>query len=389
MWRVTTLATCAAALVAPHNRLSSTTRRAAPLASDAEISQLLNSDEYAMDISSITPDSEKETYIGQGSGVNEGTGIAALGARLTRWVGKYLAWKNRPIYGELWDIIENDLLAMCADRVPSLKPGKTWFDDMDAPHVFASADGACEGEVASYSGGPIDWVTTCKFFSSTLGFGNMRIDGWLNRDSRAPHLAVHLCIVFNVLFIYVTLVPRANLLFDDAYNDYVYGTPKKGAGGRRRPAFFLEILAGSALLLGGRSLNDIHTECIEDPKNFKPYFSKSHVVKAFMTAPTTLLYTVKHNKKNFEKVRQISKDYTRVWLDLALGDEPDPDGVLSKGVDTPEVQAELLQTDVRTRQFCGRDPDTKNVANIFGLELTDKLVKTLWGSPDDPVWTTR
>ena len=45
-------------------------------------------------------------------------------------------------------------------------------------------------------------------------------------------------IVFNVLFIYVTLVPRANLLFDDAYNDYVYGTPKKGAGGRRRPAFF-------------------------------------------------------------------------------------------------------------------------------------------------------
>ena len=108
-----------------------------------------------------------------------------------------------------------------------------------------------------------------------------------------------------------------------------------------------------------------------------------------MTAPTTLLYTVKHNKKNFEKVRQISKDYTRVWLDLALGDEPDPDGVLSKGVDTPEVQAELLQTDVRTRQFCGRDPDTKNVANIFGLELTDKLVKTLWGSPDDPVWATR
>ena len=238
MWRVATLATCAVALVAPHNRLSSTTRRAAPLASDAEISQLLNSDEYAMDISSITPDSEKETYIGQGSGVNEGTGIAALGARLTRWVGKYLAWKNRPIYGELWDIIESDLLAMCADRVPSLKPGKTWFDDMDAPHVFASADGACEGEVASYSGGPINWVTTCKFFSSTLGFGNMRIDGWLNRDSRAPHLAVHLCIVFNVLFIYVTLVPRANLLFDDAYNDYVYGTPKKGAGGRRRPACF-------------------------------------------------------------------------------------------------------------------------------------------------------
>ena len=53
------------------------------------------------------------------------------------------------------------------------------------------------------------------------------------------------------------------------------------------------------------------------------------------------------------------------------------------------MQAELLKLDVRTRQFCGRDPDTKNVANIFGLELTDKLVRTLWGDPDDPVWSSR
>ena len=65
------------------------------------------------------------------------------------------------------------------------------------------------------------------------------------------------------------------------------------------------------------------------------------------------------------------------------------DGVFFKGIDTKETQATLLQTDVRTRQFCGRDPDTKNVANIFGLELTDKLVRTLWGDPDDPVWQSR
>ena len=55
----------------------------------------------------------------------------------------------------------------------------------------------------------------------------------------------------------------------------------------------------------------------------------------------------------------------------------------------PQVQTELLQLDVRTRQFCGRDPDTKNVANIFGLETTDKLVRTLWGDPDDPLWQSR
>mmetsp|Transcript_28007 Transcript_28007/g.86633 ORF Transcript_28007/g.86633 Transcript_28007/m.86633 type:complete len:368 (+) Transcript_28007:875-1978(+) len=336
------------------------------LATDAEIS-LLAGDEYAMDISSITPDSERETYIGQGSGVNEGTGIGALGNRLKAWVGRLLARKNKPIYDELWTIIHDDLLAACEARA-GVRPAPTWFSSDKAPHAFATDDGACAGEVAAYSGGPIDWVTTCKFFSSTLGFGNMRIDGWLDRSSRAPHLAVHLCIVFNVLFIYVTLVPRTNLVLDDAYNDFIYGDPKAS--------------------LGDRSLNDIHNDCI-DARDFKAYHSKSHVVKAFMTAPTTLLYTVKHNKKNFELIREISKNYTNYWLDLALGEVDDPGGVLSKGVTTDVVQRELLQTDVRTRQFCGRDPDTKNVANIFGLELTDKLVRTLWGSPEDPVWASR
>ncbi len=33
-------------------------------------------------------------------------------------------------------------------------------------------------------------------------------------------MAVHLCIVFDVIFIYISLVPRSNLLLDDEYNDY-------------------------------------------------------------------------------------------------------------------------------------------------------------------------
>ena len=119
-----------------------------------------------------------------------------LGNRLKAWVGRLLARKNKPIYDELWTIIHDDLLAACEARA-GVRPAPTWFSSDKAPHAFATDDGACAGEVAAYSGGPIDWVTTCKFFSSTLGFGNMRIDGWLDRSSRAPHLAVHLCIVFN------------------------------------------------------------------------------------------------------------------------------------------------------------------------------------------------
>ena len=168
----------------------------------------------------------------------------------------------------------------------------------------------------------------------------------------------------NVLFIYVGMPPRTNLVLDDAYNDHVYGSPRSA--------------------LGGKSLNDLHVECVED-KAFKQYVSKSHVVNAFMVAPTTLLYTVPMSKKNFARVRELSMGYMRSWLELL----DETDGVLLDGVGSLETQKELLQLDVRTRQFCGRDPDTKNVANIFGLETTDKLVRTLWGDPDDSIWQSR
>lgn len=332
----------------------------------SDISAALSDEKYAMDISSITEGSEKETYIGQGSGVNEGTGIGALAAWSKSLVGKFLTWKNKPIYEELWNIIEDDLLKLVQEHEPALEQRRTWFSEPGSEptsHTFTTADGKCEGTVAGYKGGKVDWITTCKFFSSELGFGNLRIDGWATRETRAPHVAVHLCIVFNVLFIYIGMPPRTNLILDDAYSDHVYGST--------RPSI-------------GKSLNDMHVSCVED-RRFKQYVSKSHVVNSFMVAPTTLLYTIPFSKKTFAKVRELSISHVRAWLEML----DETEGVLVEGINTRERQTELLQLDVRTRQFCGRDPDTKNVANIFGLETTDKLVRTLWGDPDDPVWQTR
>ena len=144
----------------------------------------LSDEKYAMDISSITAGSEKETYIGQGSGVNEGTGVGKLAGWIKGLVGAVLSRKNRPVYEDLWKIIEDDLLAMVQAHEPQLEQRRTWFSESGAApaaHTFATADGKCEGTVAGYKGGKVDWITTCKFFSSELGFGNLRIDGWATR----------------------------------------------------------------------------------------------------------------------------------------------------------------------------------------------------------------
>lgn len=178
---------------------------------ESDISAALADEKFAMDISSITAGSERETYIGQGSGVNAGTGVGALAGWVKGLVGKILTRKNRPIYEDLWQIIEDDLLAMVQAHEPKLEQRRTWFAEpgaAPAAHTFATADGKCEGTVAGYKGGRVDWITTCKFFSSELGFGNLRIDGWADRTTRCPHVAVHLCIVF-VRHLPQTLTPDA------------------------------------------------------------------------------------------------------------------------------------------------------------------------------------
>jgi hypothetical protein len=110
---------------------------------NAELLDLISSDAYAMDISLITAGSERDTYIGQGSGVNDGTGIGALSSWLKSAVGRILAYKNRPVYDGLWTIIEDDLLSMIRERVPELISHPTWFDaDTSGPYSFATDDGS-------------------------------------------------------------------------------------------------------------------------------------------------------------------------------------------------------------------------------------------------------
>lgn len=230
----------------------STTRLRSTVFSEAEMLALISDPAYAVDIRSTsgTGSIDKETLFGQTSGVsddddNDGTAVSAQrrSSAIATWfqnaVGRIFTWKNKPIYEKLWTIIEDDCLALIQQKIPELQPRRTWFDSAGpddgnddvvakattasaaTPHSFVSADGTCQGTVAAYRGGRVDWLTTCRFFSKALGFGIMRIDGWTTRcDTRAPHMAVHLCIIMNVMFIYITLVPRSNLVLDDEYNDY-------------------------------------------------------------------------------------------------------------------------------------------------------------------------
>jgi hypothetical protein len=143
---------------------------------------------------------ERETSLGS-SGVNDGKGIGALAAWAKKLVGGFLSWKNRPIYEELCRFIDDDLLTLVQAHVPDLEQRRTAFSapgGAPAEHSFASVNSKCEGRIAGYKGGKVDWLTTCSFYNEALGFGNTRIDGWSDRSTRAPHMGIHLSVVFNV-----------------------------------------------------------------------------------------------------------------------------------------------------------------------------------------------
>eukprot|EP00962_Isochrysis_galbana_P005402 scaffold1456_cov118-Isochrysis_galbana.AAC.2 len=168
----------------------------------------------------------------------------------------------------------------------------------------------------------------------------------------------------------MAMPPRANLLLDDEYCDFIFATPRG------------EYQGGPGL-----SLNDYWVSGVDDPQ-FKPYFSKSHVVNTYMVSPTELLYTIPYNKQSLAKVRDFALAHISSWLDL-LDNKHDATGVLFKDIGTFPTQAELLRLDVRMRQFVGRDPDTRNVVKILGQDTVNKLVRTMYGDPDDVFWKTR
>lgn len=156
---------------------------------------------FAGDSTWLDQGSERETYLGSGSGVNEGDAIGAFKSWIKAGVGRYLSWKNRPIHDKLWTIISDDVLGTVQKRIPDLEQRRTAFSapgDAPSTHVYASDDGAFEGRISGYRGGKADWVSTSIFFYDKLGFGNMRFNAWSDRSTRAPHLCIELCVILDV-----------------------------------------------------------------------------------------------------------------------------------------------------------------------------------------------
>lgn len=204
---------------------------------------------------------------------------------------------------------------------------------------FSSLDGNFMGSLRAFSGPEIDWLIRARLGNpEKLNFGTMRLTTWLRSHVRVPHLAFEFGTVPHVFF-YMDYIPRSDLLTDLESFDRYY-----------------------------EPLNQTYLTFQSDSR-FVPFISKSAYIRLFQS-PVNLCYTCQATEETLQLIRTVANEMADRWLQWVDEAERVPE----------EARAVLSDRDLFVRRSSAeRDPDNGKVVHLFGAELTDKLVRALWG----------
>ncbi|PSM45590.1 red chlorophyll catabolite reductase [Chroococcidiopsis sp. CCALA 051] len=202
---------------------------------------------------------------------------------------------------------------------------------------FCSPDRSVTGSLQTFTGTNIDWLVYSFLHAAKTGFCAMRLTTWLSPQIRVPHLVFEFGTMPNV-FLYMDYVPRVDLWSDLEYVEQFY-----------------------------EPLDSTYLKWRDEP-NFSLFVSKGLYVRQFQS-PAHLCFTCAGTEDSLAAIRTTAHEMCDRWLTWIEQAEPVP----------VEDRAALAQRDLRLRQISAeRDPDNAIAAKIFGAELTEKLVRSLW-----------
>jgi hypothetical protein len=201
---------------------------------------------------------------------------------------------------------------------------------------LSSADGSVKGSLNAFSGREIDWLVHSWLKKSN--FTTMRLTAWLGSHIQVPHLAFEFGTVTNIFF-YMDYIPRTDLVTDLEYLDRYYEPVNQT---------FLTLQADSRL---------------------SPFTSKSLYIRLFQS-PINLCYTCSDTEDTLTLIHTLAHDMLDRWLSWIGEAEPVPE----------DARGALAKRDLFLRRTSAeRDPGNQLAAQMFGTELTEKLVRALWG----------
>lgn len=205
------------------------------------------------------------------------------------------------------------------------------------PYHAVDGSGA-KGFLSAFTAPDLDWFVHSWIGNPKFSFVNMHLTFWLPSTTKVPHLAFALATLPDIFF-YMDYIPRTDPTYDTDYLDKYYAP-----------------------------VNERSIEFRENPE-MKWFYSKSLYVRQALSE-TAFCYTCKYTPDNITTVKTLAHEMFDRWT-----------GWLDEGEPTPEAeQSALAERDLYYRRtIAERDPANAMGERMFGKELTDKLVRALWG----------
>lgn len=203
---------------------------------------------------------------------------------------------------------------------------------------YSSPDGESQGSINTFCGTEIDWLVHSWLRNPKSGFSNMHLTVWLGSQIRVPHLTYAFATVPH-LFFYMDYIPRTDLFTDLEYLDYYYEPVN---------STYLQLQADSRL---------------------EAFTSRTVYIRQALS-PTSFCYTCAVTDDTLNLLRTVAHEMMARWLTW---------------VDEAETVAEseratLSKRDsIVRRTVAERDPANQFAVRLFGKEMTEKLVRGLWG----------
>ena len=221
-------------------------------------------------------------------------------------------------FERLWSITEELMVKLRARFELTRDPSTEDLESYKGDADFPS------GRLAAYSGPEIDWLVHSWIGNPPLGFTNMHVTAWLGPQIDVPHLGIAWGTLPDLWF-YIDFNPRSDLMLDTEALDKYYGPMNEE---------FLKLRADDGLA---------------------PFTSRALYVR---------------QEARLDQISELAHRRVDQWLAFVDAAEPVSE----------ERRAQLATDDLtRRRNIAERDPANIMAVRFFGDELTDRLVRALWG----------
>lgn len=235
-------------------------------------------------------------------------------------------------FKRLWAVSE-ELMAKLKNRFELTRDPST--EDLESYRGEAEYPA---GRLAAYAGEEIDWLVHSWIGNPPLGFTNMHVTVWLGPHIDVPHFGFA-CGTLPDMWFYVDYNPRSDLMLDtDALEKYFAPFNEQ----------FLAARADEGLI---------------------PFTSKALYVRQALS-DVALCFTTEATPERIQQVRGFAHERLDRWLRFVETAEPVPAALREK------LAADDL---TRRRNIAERDPANVMAVRFFGEEMTERLVRALWG----------